>query len=171
MEFLERLEAVGFGDEERWLVRAPGAAAPHVAWFFFDHDVDWLARTNSATRPFHGPIHPRISTIFGSGWHEQRLVFEVDDDRGPSLATAAQQLADPVERERWVIAQLIGIADGLAMLRGRVPDFVHRQLEPQRIFVDEQGHGKLRAPIAYALQGERPNRVGAGVIQRRCRLR
>lgn len=165
MEFIERLEVGDYGAEERWLVRVDGASEPHVAWFFYDDELEWLAETNDATRPYVGPIHPRISTIFGSAWHGQRLVFEVEDDRGPMLATAARELADPVERERWVIAQVIGIADGLATLRGRDPAFVHRQLEAYRIFVDVQGHAKLRAPIAYVAHGERPNRVGAGVIR------
>ena len=163
MEFLERLEVDG--EQERWLVHVDGANEPHVAWFFYDDEREWLVRTHDATRPFHGPIHPRVSTIFESAWHGRRLVFEIDDDRGPTLATAARQLTDPVERERWVIAQIIGIADGLATLRHRDRSFIHRQLEPQRLFVDLQGHAKLRAPIAHVLHGPRSGRMGAGVIR------
>jgi len=163
VEFVERLEANHA--EERWLVRGDGAEVPHVAWFFADDDRDMLAQTESATRPYHGTIHPRVSTILGTGWHGERLVVEVDDDRGPTLAAAARQLTDPVERERWVIAQFIALADGLAALRGRARDFVHRQLEPHKMFVDVQGHAMLRAPIAYAVQGPRPHRTGVGVIR------
>lgn len=146
-------------------MRAPGTAVPHVAWFIGDEDREALVRIATATRPYHGAIHPRISAILGDGWHGERLVFEVEDDRGPTLGAAARQLEDPVLRERWVIAQFIGIADALATLRGRDATFIHRQLEPRKLFVDEQGHARLRAPIAFVAQGERAARMGAGELK------
>lgn len=160
MEFLERL-AAGDG-EQRWLVQATGA--PHVAWMFYSDDRDYLARMAAATERYHGPIHPRVGAIRHSRVLHDYAMFEVDDDRGPTLAAAAQLLEDPGERERWLVAQIIGIADGLATLRGRDTAFVHRQLEPRKLFVDVQGHAKLRAPIAYVAQGQRTSRMGAGVV-------
>ena len=165
MEFLERLEADN--EAERWLVQTDGD--PHVAWFLNADDPVWLERTEAATREWIGPIHPRVTTIRSTGWHGERVVFEIDDDRGPLLKTAARELADPLERERWVIAQIIAIADGLATLRDRERirerDYVHRQLEPERMYVDIAGRARLRAPIPFVLQGPRPMRTGAGVIK------
>lgn len=160
MQFLERLESDG--SEERWLVQTD-EEAPHVAWFL-DDDTP-LRETEDKTRPLIGPIHPRITAIRGTSWHGHRLVIEHDDDRGPLLATAARVLADPVERERWVIAQMIAICDGLATLRGRDPKFVHRQLEPERMYIDIAGRARLRAPIPMVLSGPRPARMGAGVVK------
>ena len=123
--------------------------APHVAWFLHDEDRAWLERTERATRDWQGPIHPRVTQILSTGWHGEHVVVEIEDDRGPRLATAAQQLTDPVERERWVVAQFIAIGDGLATLRRRDPAYVHRRLEPDRLYVDVQGHARLRAPIPF----------------------
>jgi hypothetical protein len=159
LEFIERLD--DYEGDDRWLVQRPGSAAPRVAWMRCgDHDnPDWLPRVEAATRPLHGPIHPRISAIFSSTWYGERLVFEVEDDRGPTLEAAATQLADPTERERWAVAQVIAIADGLAALRARDPVYVYEKIEPYRLFVDEAGHTRLRAPIAYVA---RPPSTSAG---------
>lgn len=162
MEFLERLDADS--DEERWLVQVPGTDAPRVAWVFFSEEM-FLDEARWATMLVAGPIHPRVSTIFDATVQGDRMLVVVDDDRGPTLARAAQVLTDPIERERWTVSQIIAIADGLATLRQRQKDFVYRQLEPNRLFVDVQGHGRLRAPIARVVAGPRPNRLGAGTIR------
>lgn len=163
MEFLERLEC---DDDvtERWLVQADPARAPHVWWLLRHEDAGWLDAIEQATRAWHGPIHPRVTEIFTSRRYGDRLLVEIEDDRGPYLRTAARQLTDPLERERWVVAQFIAIGEGLAALRRRDPAYVHRQLEPGRLYVDVQGHARLRAPIPALLQGERPARMGAGVV-------
>src|SRR5688572_23925894 len=102
MEFLERLGVEH--DEERWLVRAPGAEAPHVVRFFAGEEA---SATHDATRKWVGPIHPRICAILGMQWSGDRLAVEVEDERGPRFVDAAAQLEDPVERERWAVAQVI----------------------------------------------------------------
>ena len=162
MEFLEQLE--GDEGEVRWLVQQ-GSEPPHVAWFLTDDDRAWLERVETATHDWRGPIHPRVTQILSSGWHADSVVLEIEDDRGPLLATAARQLTDPVERERWVIAQFVALGDGLASLRRRDEAFVHRQLEPERLYIDVQGHARLRAPLPYVLRGPRPMRMGAGVLK------
>ena len=161
MEFLERLEAFGEG-EERWLVQSNGE--PHVVWFMSSYDRSRLEDVEAATRPWIGTIHPRVTTLRSIRWHDERLVFETDDDRGPLVETAAGELVDPIERERWVIAQFIAIADGLATLRSRDKSYVHRQLEPERMYIDIAGRARLRAPIAQLLQGPRPGHMGAAVV-------
>jgi hypothetical protein len=133
--------------------------------WFLTGDPEWLVKTQAAMRPFHGPIHPRISTIFDSYVERERLVVECDDDRGPYFAQAARELVDPVERERWAVAQIIGIADGIASLRQIDRKFVHRQLERDKIYVDVSGHARLRPAIPFVLQGPRGHRMGAGVIK------
>ncbi len=163
LEFIERLSQ-DF-EEERWLVRGDAGAEPHVAWIFRNEDRDWLVETERQTQPWLGPIHPRVSTIFTSSWRGEHLMFEIDDDRGPHFAKAAAQLADPVERERWCVAQIIAIADGLATMGQRDDRFVHRQIEPPKLFVDIAGHARLRAPIALVIHGPRPGRLGAGTIR------
>ena len=162
VEFLERLDADS--DEERWLVQMPGASEPRVAWFFHADGMR-LDEAQWETLLVSGLIHPRVSTIFQATIQGNRLLVEVDDDRGPTLARAAQVLTDPVERERWTVSQIIAIADGLATLRQRQADFVYRQLEPNRLFVDAQGHGRLRAPISRVVSGLRANRMGAGTVR------
>ncbi len=160
LEFIERLFSTA--DGQRWLVRAEGHAEPRVAWMFFDEDREWLESTEQETRPWIGPLHPRVSQIFESSWRGEALTFEIDDDRGPPFAQAAAQLSDPSERERWSVAQIIAIGDGLATMRQRDRRFVHRRLEPHQIFVDEGGHARLRAPIAMVAQGPRPAYLGRG---------
>jgi hypothetical protein len=142
-EYLERLE--GYHFDERWLVQAERAL--RVVWVLRHDDRGWLAQTHEATRPWHGPIHPRIATIYSSALHAEAVLFEVDDDRGPTLAEAAQALADPIERERWAVAQILAIANGLAALHARDHAYVYRYLHAEQFFVDEAGHARLRAPM------------------------
>jgi hypothetical protein len=161
VEFLEPLESDD--GEQRWLVQRDEVL--RVAWLLYDTEHTWLERTDRATRDWCGAIHPRVTQIFSSRLLGDAVIIEIEDDRGPTLATAAQQLTDPLERERWVISQFIAIGDALATLRRRDPAYVHRQLEPQRIYVDVQGHARLRAPIPFVLHGPRPMRMGAGVVK------
>lgn len=163
LEFIERLSPSA--DEQRWLVRVEGHAAPRIAWLFLDEDRERLELTAHDTRPWVGPLHPRVSQIFELGWRGEALAFVIDDDRGPPFTKAAAQLTDPIERERWSVAQIIAIARGLAAMRQRDPDFVHRRLEPDTIFVDAGGHARLRAPIAMVAQGPRFSYMGRGQVK------
>lgn len=163
LEYIERLSRSS--EEQRWLVRVAGHAAPRIAWLFLDEDRQRLELTAHDTRPWVGPLHPRVSQIFELGWRGEALAFVIDDDRGPSFARAAAQLADPIERERWSVAQIIALAGALAAMRQRVPDFVHRRLEPDTIFVDSAGHARLRAPIAMVAQGPRHSYMGRGQVK------
>jgi hypothetical protein len=162
LEFVERLSRDS--EEQRWLVRVEGHAAPRIMWMFLDEDRERLELTAQGTRPWIGPLHPRVSQIFEIAWHGEALAFVIDDDRGPPFAKAAAQLTDPVEREQWSVAQVIAIAGGLATMRQRDSGFVHRQLEPGTIFVDAGGHARLRAPIAMVAQGPRPSYTGRGQL-------
>jgi hypothetical protein len=160
LELVERLSADL--SSQRWLVRAEGHAEPRVAWMFFDDDRAFLEMSEERTRMWLGPLHPRISQIFEIAWLGEALAFVVDDDRGPRFAEAAAQLADPVDRERWCVAQIIALGDGLATMRQRARDFVHRHLEPGQLFVDPSGHARLRAPIALITQEQRQGYMGRG---------
>lgn len=159
-ELLQRLDTSDAPYTQRWLVRAPDREAPHIACYVGDDDPDLLARTEQATQAWLGPIHPRIAAIHGVRRDGNKLVIETEDDRGPAFVEAARQLTDPVERERWAIAQIIGVADGLATMRQRDRSFVHRRLEPTAFVVDIAGHVRLRAPIPIVEQGVRANYVG-----------
>ena len=158
-ELLQPLGDVSATSGQRWLVRSADRSEPHIACFL-DGDASVLDATEHATRRWLGSIHPRIAAILTVGRRGRQLVIEIEDDRGPALAQAAQQLADPVERERWVIAQIIGVADGLAAMRQRDRSLVHRRLEPSVFVVDIAGHARLRAPIPVIEQGARSGYVG-----------
>lgn len=140
MQFVERL-AEDFGDE-RWLVDVDGTA--RVAWFV-RHDADhpaWLPHAQALLPA--GTLHPRLAMIHATALLEDRMMVIVDDDRGPELAVAAAALADRGERERWCVAQIIGLAEALAKIATTpIVDNGH-------IFVDVGGHARLRAAIMLA---------------------
>ncbi len=164
LEFLERLSAKP--GEERWLVRAGDDPDLQVAWIFHDDDGDYLAALERDTRPWLEFAHPRVAPIRGIACLDGRIVIATADDRGPTLPVASQQLADaPEDRERWTVAQLIAIADGLAAMGRYAPGFVHRQLEPRQMFVDASGHCRLRAPVAQVTAGRERNYVGQGRVK------
>jgi hypothetical protein len=164
LEFVERLPAPD--GEERWLVHVAGGEQPQVAWLFTQQEEpDWLVEVERRTRAWIGFAHPRVSRVFETAWVGERLVCVIDDDRGPSLADAAAVLAEtPHERERWTVAQFITIADGLATMAQRQAGFIHRRIEPHRLFVNATGHGQLRAPVETVSVGPRRNYVGAGRV-------
>ncbi|HWO17305.1 MAG TPA: protein kinase [Kofleriaceae bacterium] len=164
LEFIERLSRDS--EEQRWLVRVEGHAVPRVAWMFHDEDRERVELIEQDTRPWLGPLHARVSQIFELARRGESLTFVVDDDRGPPFPKAAAQLTDPIERERWSVAQIIAITSALAAMRRRAPGFVHRHLEPSKIFVDAAGHARLRAPIATVTQGPRPSYMGRGRVTR-----
>lgn len=158
MELIARLPR--YLTDPRWLAESGGVV--RVAWFVEpERDApEWLPRTAELTRAWLGPIHPRIATLHAATLGATHLVAEVDDDRGPTLEDAAAQLADPVERERWAVAQIAAIADGLAAMHARDPAYVP-VLDPERFFLDEGGHVRLRAPVVHAARPPSP-RAGPG---------
>ncbi len=164
MDFLEKLPAIDpFAvDEERWLVRE--ADALRVAWLFGDPSSEWIRDMVKGTQRWVGFAHPRVSRILRVEPAEPRVMFVIEDDRGPTLVDAAAALPAE-ERERWAVSQLIAICDGLAAMRAHDPAFVHRAIAPHRIFVDPSGHARLRAPVAtLGVRPEPANRVGSGRI-------
>lgn len=142
MELVEQL--AGYHFDDRFLVSDGGA--PRVVWAAWHHHPPWFADTAALMQAWLGPIHPRVSTLHAAVPHARALLLVVDDDRGPTLADAAAQLVDPVERERWVVAQIAAIAEGVAALRTRDPAFVYGSLPAERIYLDESGHARLREP-------------------------
>lgn len=151
---------------ERWLVRAEGHGEPRVAWVLRDEDRSRLEMAVEETRPWIGFLHSRVSQVFESVWIGEALTFVVEDDRGPRFVDAAARLSEPAEREGWSVAQVIAIGDGLATMRQRARDFVHRRLEPGYVFVDAGGHARLSPPIATVSQGQRPSYMGRGRVVR-----
>jgi serine/threonine protein kinase len=133
-------------DDERWLVRDDGQL--RVAWHIQGMTA-WLELRYHATRGLAGPIHPRLGVLHRLSLEGGQLVAIVEDDRGPSLVEAAEQLTDPVERENWVVGQIIGIAEGLAAARARAASFVCGYMDRAMFFIDATGHARLRAPIAW----------------------
>lgn len=162
MKFLTRLDYDY--DAERWLVEAVGQH--RIAVIVSGDEPQLVDDVECETARFHGQLHPRMAVIHLSQWLgegvHKRLLFEVDDDRGPTLVDAAASLSDPIERERWSVAQIIAMCDALTALRRRDREFVHRRLTLDLMRVDVGGHLKLRAPIARVVQGPHPAYVGAG---------
>ena len=161
IELAERLDDDGAYVEyryERWLARMDGE--PRIVRVLHDVDrTDELARIEQITRLWLGPIHPRVATTHATLWRGTRLWIVVDDDRGPPFAEAAAALADPDERERWCVAQIIAIADACAALRVRDP-VISPQLDPRALVVDVGGHVRLRAPSAHLVMGRASTRSG-----------
>src|SRR5262249_61772384 len=104
-------------------------------------DTAWLGGMAAGPRLWGGSSHRGVSQLLGVTLLDGRLVFGIDDDRGPTLAAASAHLADrPADRERWTVAQIIAIARGLdamndhlrARLRLRPNDlaFIHRSIVP-----------------------------------------
>ena len=161
IELAERLDDDGAYVEyryERWLARADGEL--RIVRILYDGDrTDELARVEQITRLWLGPIHPRVATTHETSWRGTRLWIVVDDDRGPPFAEAAAALADPDERERWSVAQIIAVADACAALRVRDP-VISPQLDPRALAIDVGGHVRLRAPSAHLAMGRAATRSG-----------
>jgi hypothetical protein len=161
-EFIARLPPLE--DSVRWLVRDASSDALRVLWAIGDIDPDWLQDADHATATWLAFAHPRVARVHAKAWLDGQLVVTVDDDRGPSYVDAAGILADATDRERWAVAQLITIADGLAAMANHAPGFIHRRLEPDRLFVDATGHVRLRAPIGLVSFGRMRSYVGQGRV-------
>jgi hypothetical protein len=158
-EFIAQLEPVE--DETRWLVRDPASEALRVVCAIADTDPAWLHLVDHATTPWLGFSHPRIGRVHAMARLDGRLLITIDDDRGPDFVHAAAMLADsPADREGWVVAQLITIADGLTAMCNHQPGFIHRRLDPRRMVIDTTGRARLRAPIGMMSLGPMRNYTG-----------
>jgi hypothetical protein len=146
MQIVEQLD--GYHFDEHWLVHSH--EQPRCVWVLWHYHAPWFRDTAMLYQPWLGKIHPRVATIHSVTPHSEALFLEVDDDRGPTLAEAAEQIEDPLEREHWAVSQIIAIAQGLTALRQREPRYVYDHIYPERIFVDETGHARLRHPSASA---------------------
>ena len=165
LEFVERLPSYEEEVSERWLVRAPGATAPHVLALIAQDDRDWIDRVEVATRPWIGFTHPSIASVRSVERADDRLVIETDDDRGPSLSQAIGQLADaPADRAVWGLEELYRVGEGLAAMARHQPGFVHRRVGPPWLVVGPDGRVRLRPPIAHVGRGPRPAQMGAGKL-------
>lgn len=62
------------------------------------------------------------------------------------------------------VAQLITIADGLTAMAAHQPGFIHRRLDPGRMFIDATGRARLRAPLERVSFGPMCSYVGRGRV-------
>ena len=139
MDIIEQLD--GYHHDERWLL-----GNGHVLWVIWHYHPPWFAETAALMQRWCGRIHARFAEIHGVRAHERGLLVEVADDRGPTLAEAAAQLAGP-ERERWVVSQFIELCDALTAMRTRDANAVYAPMNAERFFIDIAGKARLRAPL------------------------
>jgi serine/threonine protein kinase len=163
VEFLERLPQIA--EDERWLVR--DGDAERIAIIVTDFDDAWLGRVLRAAGEWTRFEHVRVTRVrSASRVDDSKVLCVVDDERGPTYADAAATLADaPADRERWAVAQMIAIADAIAAMAAHERGFIHRQLEPELIWVDQTGRARLRAPVGLnAIGPAQRTYVGAGRV-------
>jgi len=136
---------------ERWLVH-DGAIAPRIALLADDkEDLYWRA-IGDDFEPWIGVTHAAIAAHIASGRaRDRRLLVVHEDDRGPTLATAAGFIASPLDRERWAVAQIASLCDGISTMATRHRGFVHKRAGDPRTFVDASGAAHLRAYLASGL--------------------
>jgi hypothetical protein len=156
VEFLERMAVDSYG--EQWLVRAEGGNTLRNAHVFFEDDE--LVQIETKTRPWLGFAHPSVTPIHSISRDGRRLVIVTGDERGTPLLRAAQRVTDALERERWAIAEICAIGDGLTAMAAREPGFVHRRASNEHIVVGADGRARLRAPIAEVVIGPRAGFLG-----------
>lgn len=136
---------------ERWVVH-DGAIVPRIGLLADDkEDLYWRA-IGDDFEPWIGVTHPAIAAHIASGRaRDRRLMVVHEDDRGPTLATAAGWIASPLDRERWVVAQIASLCDGISAMSTRQRGFVHRRACDPRTFVDASGVARLRAFVGERL--------------------
>jgi hypothetical protein len=136
---------------ERWLVH-DGEIAPRIALLADDkEDLFWRA-IGDHFEPWIGVTHAAFAAHLASGRaRDRRLMVVHEDDRGPTLATAAGWIASPLDRERWAAAQIASLCDGISSMGTRQRGFVHRRAGDPRTFVDAGGNARLRAYLAPGL--------------------
>ncbi|HSD87358.1 MAG TPA: protein kinase, partial [Kofleriaceae bacterium] len=159
---IEYLDRIGLGsDAEQWLVRREGKLAN--AFVYFDEDRTWHDGVARHSTHWIGFEHPHVSPLLEITLAE-RLVIITGDERGPNLVQMAHELDDLQERETWALSELAGIAEGIAMMRWRVKDLVHRRADPLNMIVGADGHARLRAPISEISVGEHRGYLGRGKL-------
>lgn len=136
---------------ERWLVH-DGAIAPRIALLADEkEDLYWHA-IGDDFEPWIGVTHASFAAHLASGRaHDRRLLVVHEDDRGPTLATAAGFISSPIDRERWAVAQIASLCDGISAMATRRRGFVHGRACDPRTFVDASGVARLRAYLANGL--------------------
>lgn len=136
---------------ERWLVH-DGAIVPRIAVLADDeNDLYWRA-IGDHFEPWIGVTHAAFAAHLASGRaRDRRLMVVHEDDRGPTLATAAGWIASPLDRERWAVMQVASLCDGISAMAMRQRGFVHRSAGDPRTFVDASGVARLRAFLAPGL--------------------
>jgi hypothetical protein len=156
VEFLERLGA----DEyvEQWLARDAGEM--RIVHVFNADDRPAAADIARGTHRWLRFSHPHIVAIHDVQWSIARLMVVAGDERGTPLLRACRQLTDADDRERWLVAEIASIAEGLAAMAAQIPGFVHRRACDEEIVVGVDGHARMRAPIAYAEIAVRSGFVG-----------
>ncbi|MCX5745882.1 MAG: hypothetical protein NT062_25680 [Proteobacteria bacterium] len=161
-EFVERIATRAH--EQRYLVRRPDGTL-RTTWTCDDPDDDWLAQTQRDVAAIVGFRHPRVFEVYEVRRDPGGLVVELADDRGPQFPLAAAQLTG-LEREGWVVAQIIALCDALGELAARLPTFVHAHLEPDNVVVDATGRARLRPMLWPRVRAPRRATMGAGQITR-----
>ncbi len=136
---------------ERWLAH-DGDISPRIALLADDkEDLYWRA-IGDDFEPWIGVTHGSFAAHLASGRaRDRRLMVLHEDDRGPTLATAAGFIASPLDRERWAVAQIASLCDGISAMATRRRGFVHRRAADPRTFVDARGVARLRAFLAPGL--------------------
>lgn len=136
---------------ERWLVH-DGAIAPRIAVLADDREDTYWRAIGDDFEPWIGVTHGAFAAHLASGRaQDRRLMVVHEDDRGPTLATAAGFIASPLDRERWAVAQIASLCDGISSMATRRRGFVHRRAGDPRTFVDASGIARLRAYLAPGL--------------------
>lgn len=136
------------GRVERWLVD-DGAAVARIALLADDQEELYWQAIERDFEPWIGVTHAGFAAHLASGRaRDRRLMVVHEDDRGPTLATAAGWIASPLDRERWAVAQIAALCDGISAMATRRRGFVHRRAADPRTFVDARGTARLRAFLA-----------------------
>lgn len=149
-------------------------AAIGTAHVFDDDDIEGNAQIARATERWLPFRHPRVVPLVSLSAITPRFVITTGDERGPSVARAAKQLADAGieehEREAWAVGEIAALADALTAMaehtRGVIPratePFIHRRANPEQIVVGVDGHARFRAPIEEVSVGPIPGYLGRG---------
>jgi hypothetical protein len=136
---------------ERWVAH-DGAVVPRIALLADDRYEPFWEVIAEHFEPWIGVTHGAIAAHLASGRAgDRRLMVVHEDDRGPTLATAAGWIASPLDRERWAVAQIASLCDGISSMATRYRGFVHGRVSDPRTFVDANGVARLRAYLANGL--------------------
>lgn len=117
-----------------------------------DKDDAMWTTIQDGFEPWIGVTHAAIAAHLASGRaRDRRLLVVHEDDRGPTLATVAGFIASPIDRERWAVAQIASLCDGISAMSMRQRGFVHKRAGDPRTFVDANGAARLRPYLAEGL--------------------